>query len=265
MKLKKLATIFVLIVLLLPSFSRAQKIGWVTDIHAGAVKKKKKSATNIFHPRYYRQYLDQALIEMQSEGIDLLVISGDVTDKSKQTKYARRVRALVREKGMELVWARGNHDNEETVEKYMDQEDSYYHVDRYDWRFIALDNSQRLAIKEGGMKSVEQEWLEDLLEETDKSVLVAMHYPFQNPRDGSIYKVYREAEELFSGGEKVKLALAGHWHAEYFTTLHDVKYAVGNPLTLDSRMGSYYVVDLDTLWVEARQAQIPASLKKKSK
>jgi hypothetical protein len=166
---------------------------------------------------------------------------------------------------MELVWAKGNHDNEETVEKYMNQEDSYYYIDRFGWRFIVLDNSQRVAIKEGGMRSVEQEWLEDLLEETDKSVLVAMHYPFQNSSDGSIYKVYREAEELFSGGEKVKLALAGHWHAEYFTTLHDVKYAVGNPLTLDSKMGSYYIVDLDTLWIEARQAQMPTSLKKKSK
>lgn len=247
----------------LPCFLHAQKIGWITDIHAGATKKKKKSATNIFYPRSYRQYLSQALTEMKSEGIELLVVSGDITDHGKETRYAKRVKSLVKEKGMELVWARGNHDDEEMVEKYMGQKNSYYFIDRYGWRIIVLDNSQRLSVKEGGMRSVQQEWLEDLLEETNEPVLAVMHYPFQNKSDGSIYKAYREAEEWFSDGGKVKLALSGHWHTEYITTLSDVKYAIGNPLTLESRMGSYYIVDLDTLWVDARQAQASQALKKK--
>jgi 3',5'-cyclic AMP phosphodiesterase CpdA len=260
---KKLIAILILTAFFLPSFSYAQKIGWITDIHAGAVKKKKKSATNIFYPRSYRQYLNQALTEMQDEGIEVVIISGDVTDHSREIKYAKRVRAMIRAKGMEMIWARGNHDSDEAVEKYMEQRRSYYYVDRYGWRIITLDNSERLSAKEGGMRSVQKEWLEDLLKNTEKSVLAVMHYPFQDRRDGSIYKAYREAEEWFSDGEKVKLALSGHWHAEYFTTYHGVKYAVGNPLTLESKMGSYYIVDLDTLWIDARQAQVSQPLKKK--
>jgi len=260
---RKLAAILIFSAFFIPLFSHAAKIGWITDIHAGSAKKKKKSAINIFYPRYYRQYLEQALDEMQSEGIKILVVSGDITDKSRETRYARRVKNIAEEKGMELVWARGNHDREETVEKYMGQKNSYYYLDRYGWRFVVLDDSQRLAIKEGGMRSLQQEWLEDLLEETDVPVLAVMHYPFQNKRDGSVYKVYRNAEEWFSEGGKVKLALSGHWHAEYITSLNGVKYAVGNPLTLESKMGSYYIVDLDTLWIDARQAEVPESLKKK--
>lgn len=264
-KLKKITTILVFLALFAPLFSRAQKIGWVTDIHAGATKKKKKSATNIFYPRYYRQYLAQALTEMQNEGVGLLVISGDITDHSRETKYARRVKNLLKEKGMELVWARGNHDKEEAVEKYTQQKNSYYHLDRFGWRIIVLDNSERLSIKEGGMRSVQREWLEELLKETDEPVLAVMHYPFQNQRDGSIYKVYQEAEKWFSEDGKVKLALSGHWHAQYFTTYHGVKYAVGNPLTLEGKMGSYYIIDLETLWIDFRQAQVPQTLKKKAR
>lgn len=255
-QIKKLTAIFLLIFFFAPLFSHAQKIGWITDIHAGSVKKKKKSATNVFFPRSYKHYLAKALSEMKDEGIGTVVISGDITDHSSETKYARRVKNLVKEKGMEMIWARGNHDREKTVKDYMKQRDTYYYLDREGWRIVVLDNSQRLAIKEGGMKSVQQEWLKNLLDETDDPVLVVMHFPFQNRKDGSIYKVYREAEEWFSEGGKVRLALAGHWHSEYFTTLNGVKYAVGNPLTLESSMGSYYIVDLDTLWIDARQADI---------
>lgn len=263
MKFRKFTTIFVLLAFLFPLFSHAERIGWVTDIHAGATKKKKKSATNIFYPRYYKQYLVQVLTEMRDEGVELVIISGDITDHGRQVRYAKRVSNLVKGKGLSMIWARGNHDNEEVVEKYMKQKNSYYYVDHYGWRIIVLDNSQRLSVKEGGMRSVQQEWLEDLLEDTNKPVLAVMHYPFFDRRDGSVYKTYREAEKWFSDDEKVKLTLAGHWHSEYFTTYHGVKYAIGNALTLESRMGSYYIVDLDTLWIDARQAQISQALKKK--
>ncbi|MDI6778406.1 MAG: metallophosphoesterase [Patescibacteria group bacterium] len=262
-KFKKFTAIFVLLAFLLPLFSHAQKVGWVTDIHAGSTKKKKKSATNIFYPRYYRQYLAQALTEMKNEGIELLIISGDITDHGRQTRYAKRVENLVKEKGMELVWARGNHDDEETVEKYTHQKNSYYYIDKYGWRIIALDNSQRLAVKEGGMRSTQKEWLEELLEDTDEPILAVMHYPIFAKDGSSVYKTYREMESWFSGADTVKMALAGHWHTEYFTTYHGVKYAVGNPITLESKMGSYYVIDLDTLWIDARQATVSQELKKK--
>src|SRR3989339_558285 len=255
MKFKKLTIIFVLLALLSPLFSHAEKIGWITDIHAGSAKKKKKSPVNIFYPREYKKYLSQVLREMKNEGIQTVIISGDLTDKSRQTKYAKRIRSMIREKGMEMVWARGNHDSVGAVEKYMKQKKSYYFIDRYGWRIVALDNSQRLSVKEGGMRNAEQKWLENLLEETDKPVLALMHYPFFDRRDDSIYKAYREAEKWFSDGGKVKLALAGHWHAQYFNTHNGVKYTVGNPLTLESNMGSYYIVDLDTLWVDPRKAQ----------
>jgi 3',5'-cyclic AMP phosphodiesterase CpdA len=264
-KLRKFTIVFIFLAFLFPLFSYAAKIGWITDIHAGADKKKKKSAANIFYPRSYKQYLSQALTEMRNEGIETVIISGDMTDHSRQTKYAKRIRSMIREKGMEMIWARGNHDKEEAVEKYMSQKNSYYYLDRYGWRIIALDNSQRLSIREGGMRSVQREWLEELLEETEDPVLAVMHYPLFNMSDGSVYKVYRDTEEFFSRGGKVKLALSGHWHTEYITEYHEVKYAVGNPLTLESKMGSYYVVDLDTLWVDARQAQIPVALKKKTR
>jgi len=264
-KYKKFATIFVLLAVLAPLFTHAEKIGWIADIHAGSAKKKKKSTTNVFYPRYYKKYLAQTLEEMQREGIGLVVISGDVTDKSRQTKYAKRIRSMIQRKGMEMIWARGNHDREKAVEKYMKQKHSYFFLDRYGWRIIALDNSQRLSIKEGGMRSVQKEWLEELLSETKEPVLAVMHYPFFDRRDGSVYRVYRETENWFSSEGKVKLALSGHWHSEYITVLNGVKYAVGNPLTLESKMGSYYVVDLDNLWVDARQAQIPVVLKKKTR
>ncbi|OGI26044.1 MAG: hypothetical protein A3J76_05535 [Candidatus Moranbacteria bacterium RBG_13_45_13] len=263
MKFKKFTTIFVLLALLTPLFSHAQKIGWVTDIHAGATKKKKKNGANIFYPRYYKQYLAQVLAELKNEGVTLLVVSGDMTDHSRQTKYAKRIRTMVREKGMEMVWARGNHDSEETVEKYMKQKHSYYYIDRYGWRIVTLDNSERLSVKEGGMRSVQQEWLKELLEDTDKPAVVVMHYPIFGKDGSSIYKTYREMESWFSGADTVKLALSGHWHTEYFTTIHRVKYAVGNPLTLESKIGSYYVIDLDTLWIDARQATVSQELKKK--
>ncbi|PIU78337.1 MAG: hypothetical protein COZ28_02955 [Candidatus Moranbacteria bacterium CG_4_10_14_3_um_filter_44_15] len=266
MKFKKFATIFVLLTLvfLLPNLVFAQKIGWITDIHAGSAKKKKKSATNIFYPRYYKQYLAQALTEMKNEGIEIIVISGDITDHSREVRYVKRIRSIIRARGMEMILARGNHDREKTIKKYMKQKKSYYYLDRYGWRIIALDNSQRCAVREGGMDSNQAEWLEDLLEKTDRPVLAVMHYPIFNKKDlSSVYKRYRETENWFSEEGKAKLVLAGHWHTEYFTTYHEVKYAVGNSLTLESKIGSYYIVDLDTLWIDARQAQISQALKKK--
>lgn len=109
-------------------------------------------------------------------------------------------------------------------------------------------------MKEGGMNANQQERLEELLEETEKPVLAVMHVPIFDKNSGVVYKRYWNMENWFSSGGKVKLALFGHWHTEYITTLNGVKYAVGNPLTLESKMRSYYIVDLDTLWIDARQA-----------
>jgi len=266
MRFKKFTIIFISIVIFLaPLFSHAGRIGWITDIHAGSAKKKKKSATNVFYPRYYKQYLSQVLVELQNEGIGLLIISGDITEHSRQTKYVKRIRAMLKERGMEMVLARGNHDREKTITKYMKQKKSYYYLDRYGWRIAVIDNYQRRDVKKGGMNASQKEWLEDLLEETKKPVLAVMHVPIFERENGVVYKRYQDMEDWFSSDGKVKLALSGHWHAEYITEYHGVKYAVGNPLTLESKLGSYYIIDLDTLWIDARQANVSERLKKKTR
>ncbi|MFA5871396.1 MAG: metallophosphoesterase [Parcubacteria group bacterium] len=241
---------------MIPSLASAEKIGWVTDIHAGNAEKKKKSKINVFYPRYFRKYFLEVSRELKSQGIKTLVISGDSTDYGKQVRYAKRIRSIARRNGLELIWARGNHDDKSLVKRFMKTEENYYYLDRYGWRIVVLDTSEKLAAVTGGMGPAQKNWAEDLIEDTEEPILVVMHHPIFDKQDSDIYESYRDMESAFSNDGKVEIVLAGHWHFEFSKKYRKVRYAIGNPLTLGSKLGSYYIIDLDKKKIESFQAQI---------
>ncbi|MFA5926399.1 MAG: metallophosphoesterase [Parcubacteria group bacterium] len=252
----KIAAALVLAVFLLPNFVFAEKVGWVTDIHAGHAKKKRKSETNIFYPRKYKKYFEKVSRELRDEGIETLILSGDITDYGHDFRRAKIVRKIARKQGLKIILAQGNHDDRKTMKTFNGQKKTYFYVDRYDYRIIVLDSNERAAVRSGGIKDKQFDWLEDVLERTRKPTVIVMHHPIFDSETKEIYGHYKGFEQLISSSKEVKMVISGHWHFEWFNSYNGIKYAVGNPLTLENKMGSYYIINLDNLEIESRYARI---------
>ncbi|MGE4286377.1 MAG: metallophosphoesterase [Phycisphaerae bacterium] len=128
-------------------------------------------------------------------------------------------------------------------------ENSYYHFDRGNWRFVVLDTMQPMAKENGNWDDVyygalgaeQYKWLEALLGSTPASVNVCVvgHIPFMTvtnfellkPIDGAFRisnkEVCADGPEvirLFSRHKNVRLVLSGHMHRvdriEYMDTTY---------------------------------------------
>lgn len=236
---KILLSAFLVMCLVVPSAVSAERVGWLTDIHAGKKKKRQKSVANVLYPKKYKSYFSNVLAALRSAGISTVIITGDNTDNG-GSKFAKALIKTSNKYGLRMVWVKGNHDKDkDKIMPRLGVWNTDYVTDAGDTKIVTLNNSQETVT------SAQVDWLEEKLSSLDGPVIVAVHSPIINFLTGEPYPQFAELENVISTSGKVQYVLSGHIHAQYEQTYNGVVHRSGNPLTLKNHMGSYYIVETE--------------------
>lgn len=226
--------------------NKVLKIGVVTDIHAANDKVRMADGRPMGYPRKYSDYFPLALDEMKKEKVDFVLALGDNTNIGKP-KYAESLMKIVREKKMDVIWVKGNHDRKKTeVMKYFDVNDTDYYRDMKDWRVVVLDTTKKDNSGYAGSFTDEQlNWLQEALK-TDKKVVIAMHHTIWKLNDfDNIYPVYENFEKIISQSKNVKYVFSGHYHEFDIVKTHNgVEYHIVPSLVQDQNKANFKILEL---------------------
>lgn len=130
----------------------------------------------VFPPN--RDAYEDLLGMIASEGADFTVQLGDFVSRGKSRNYLSYAALLERAAKSPLLHVTGNHDREWTNKEPQDKtfyraligEETDRVVDRGDWRFVLLDDS------DSRLTDAQLDWLDSVLA-ADKKALVFMHIP----------------------------------------------------------------------------------------
>jgi predicted phosphodiesterase len=215
------------------------KIGWVTDIHADRFKRRSVDSGTLY-PRQYADYLPEIFDELSNQGIETVLATGDNTN-SGDDNYAQELAKIAQRKHMNVIWVRGNHDNDEVMKTLGVNKDGYYYVDYGNSRIIVLNDVKEEAGYLGGIDEKQLNWLKDVVK-TEKPVIVAMHIPmFFNDE---LLAQYQELENILKDSGNVKLILSGHLHVPWQKEFQGLKFFGQAALTREEYKGAYGVIDL---------------------
>jgi len=245
------------------------KIGWVTDIHADRFKKRDVDS-GIIYPKKYMEYLPKTLDAMKDEGVDVVIATGDNTN-SGDDNYARDLKRIADEKKMEVLWVRGNHDNDEVM-GILGVED-YYYNDYGNTRIIVMDTTEYLNSEydyKGGVNPEQLAWLREAVK-TDKEIIVAMHIPvFDSDTEAintydlkseffglsqDVLERFSELEGILSESNNVKMVLSGHWHMSWRKEYNGIEYYGESALTREGSEGAYATINLENNQVDYKFAK----------
>lgn len=233
-----------------------EKIGWVTDIHADRFKHRDVPSGMMF-PRQYSDYLPKVFDDMRSHGIDTVIATGDNTN-SGDNNYARAIKHIADEKHMNVIWVKGNHDNNRVMSTLGVTGNKYYYVDYGNARIIVLDDVENNGDYLGSIDQIQLDWLKETLK-TEKQVIVAMHIPIFDevntdkmhdihggnfPNMGNLSDVYTQLESIFHQSGNVKMVISGHWHLPWQKEYDGISYYGEAALTRESYFGAYAEIDL---------------------
>lgn len=226
------------------SFGKGEeKIGWVSDIHADRFKKRDVDS-GLLYPKKYKEYLPKVFDAMRDEGITTVIATGDNTN-SGDDNYARDIKRIAEEKKMDVIWVRGNHDNDEVMSILGVFGGNYYYRDMENVRVIVLNTTQYPNGEYdyfGGINAEQMAWIEESLK-TDKKVIVAMHMPMFN--EDKLLEKYASLEKLFRESGNVKMVLAGHYHVPWQKEYNGIKYYIEGALTRAGEEGAYATINLE--------------------
>ncbi|MFA6973558.1 MAG: metallophosphoesterase [Parcubacteria group bacterium] len=248
------------------------RIGWVSDIHADRFKKRDVDS-GLLYPKKYMEYLPKVFDAMKDEGINVVIATGDNTN-SGDDNYARELKRIAEEKKMDVIWVRGNHDNDEVMEILGVSGEDYYFRDYKGTRIIIMDTTEYLNGEydyKGGVSSDQLAWLREAMQ-TDKEIIVAMHIPIfdsdtekYNIHDlegeflgvsENVLERFSELEKVLRESGKVKIVLNGHWHVRWQKEYNGVRYFGQSALTREkSGMGAYATINLDNKQVDYKFAR----------
>lgn len=221
-------------------------IGIVTDIHAANDKERIIDGIVMGYPRVYKEHFSAALDEMKKQGTSLIIALGDNTNAG-NNKKAQSLVDIAKNKGMEVVWVKGNHDREETnvMEKFGVQRPYYYYVDKGNWRIVVLDSSEIDPAGTGGVDDKQLEWLKNILQ-TDKKTIIAMHHPVYSESEPNVVQdIYKVFKETIEKTENVKYVLSGHYHIKSTTNISNgITYKTFKSLTLDKDIPNFEILSL---------------------
>lgn len=219
-----------------PSSARAFSVAFISDIHADGKKKTTTEGGSVIYPKKYKR----CLTEVKNLKPDLIVAAGDLTDRGKK-KYYEKLGVLT--EGTPVLWAKGNHDDED----FQSLASKNYSYDYGSWRFIVLDTSGNFGSSTGFLDSSQISWLEERLE-TEKDVAIVMHHPpfFYNSRAGLYTSEKEHLYDRFFGvlTSNVKYVFSGHWHVGRETVLDGTTYLVQKALTQDGNC-NYSFLELE--------------------
>jgi predicted phosphodiesterase len=237
------------------------KIGWVSDIHADRFKRRDISSGLMF-PRKYSDYLPKVFDDLQRRGVHTVVATGDNTN-SGDDNYAKELARIADEKNMQVLWVKGNHDNEKVL-KALHIKDNYYFFDQGDFRIVVLDDVEGDGGYQGSIDDVQLQWLKQALE-TEKQVIVAMHIPVFAQENletvheikggdfsgaGDLLERYQKLENILHSAGNVKMVISGHWHLPWHKEFDGTKYFGQAALTRTGYSGAYGIIDTKNMSVD---------------
>lgn len=242
---KKIAIIVVILIVVagLTLFTKLQarqeeKIGWITDIHAGGSGKRAISDWNVVYPVKFKEFFPAVLKRMNGEGIDYIISTGDQVN-ARNDDYAEKLKKRI-PFGIKMLWVQGNHDSDESMKK-LGVEKTYYSLDTKKFTVIVLD------VEDEGVElgKEQEEWLKNEIDKADLPIIIASHSSLYDFTNANFYPSYAETGKIVTGSGKVKYVISGHSHEDKEAVMNGVIFRSAHPLTMKDRMGSYYEISLD--------------------
>lgn len=232
-----------------------QKLGWISDIHADRFKRRQVDS-GLLYPRQYEDYLPEVFREMKKQGVKTVVATGDNTN-SGDDNYSKDLKRIAREMGMEVIWVKGNHDNEEVMRDLGVGDLKYYYSEIGDYRIIVLDDTENISGDYyGGIGTQQTEWLKNALK-TEKGVMIAMHVPiFSLELEDKVIDRYVELEKILKESGNVKAVLSGHFHVQWQKEFDGLNFYGMSALTREGDKGGYAIIDLKNAKVDFKKVQI---------
>lgn len=158
--------------------------------------------------------------------VDLVVLSGDLTDDGSAAAYAR-LRRRIDQLGLPSIAFAGNHDDAPTLADYFDTpEVTTVGI----WQVVCIDTARPGQVH----GTIDVEPVAATLERLDGPVLVGMHHPPISPSTRHTFSLDHDAEflELIEASPQVKAIISGHLHEPFERLLPGGAKLFGCPSTL---------------------------------
>lgn len=226
------------------------KIGFITDIHAGANKRRttpeQDGYENTIYPKKYKEYFIAALKKLKKQGIRTVIVTGDNTNMT-EFHHAAELKKIEKESGLKVIWVRGNHDvlldPPKDIMPELGVTEYFYTYDTKKIRIIVLDIQPDNPV----ITNENLDWIKEKLAETKLPVIVASHAPILDIEHGSSSFIsgYEDLGNIIQSSKKVKYVISGHVHKDKEMIKDGVTYKIGIPLTQKNHMGSFYIIDME--------------------
>lgn len=169
-----------------------------------------------------------ATLNRFAPALDLVVLTGDLTDFGRPEEYAQ-LRELLQTLHMPFILLPGNHDESQQLARAFPDhaylqglgEHLDYSFDAGELRIVALDTSVPRQ-SHGELQDEQLQWLQDqLTQQADRPTIIAMHHPpFDTGIDHmdaiGLLRGRDELERIVAGHPQVKRIICGHLHRPIF-------------------------------------------------
>ncbi|MFQ3286677.1 MAG: Icc protein [Porticoccaceae bacterium] len=190
------------------------QITQITDLHLGSDKNSTVGGVNTLDS--FKAVLNA--LDDEGRGDDLLLLSGDLSGESNAEAYVLLNQLLV-EKGKQIIWLPGNHDDSELMQKGLINYPHRAVVEMGEWGILTLDSSQPGTpighISEAQLQQVKV-GLEQL---AGRAVLIAMHHsPVEVGCRWLDAQKIQNADALYNlliQHGNVKAVITGHVHQHF--------------------------------------------------
>lgn len=234
-------------------YDKSTRVGWVTDIHADRFKHRFVES-GMLYPREYSDYLPKVFDALRSQGITTVISTGDNVN-SGDDAYAAELVKIARERDMNVIWVKGNHDSEHSMHALGVNGAMYYTVEFRGTRIIVLDNTTGMEDYSGTITDDEINWIRGELK-TDEPVIVAMHIPiFPVSLETTVMSQYTELETMLHNSGNVKAVISGHLHIPWQKEYDGLRFYGEGALTREGMEGEYGVIDLKDFSVKYEYAK----------
>lgn len=189
------------------------KIGQISDIHIGEDE-------NLVQGIDVRANFLKALQSKSMQGLDLLVLSGDLANEDAEPGAYKFIADVMKEYNKPYCIIPGNHDRIEVMEKFFDFSGKvhdgkcYYRYDLAGRSIFFLDSAC------GEVSREQLDWLKSEAAKVDGEILLFVHHPpcFCGHRFMDLryhMKNMVEVQEALAGIENLTHIYVGHYHAKF--------------------------------------------------
>lgn len=158
--------------------------------------------------------------------VDLVVVSGDLTDDQSPAAY-ERLRRRINRLGFPSIAFAGNHDDASTLADHFDVPEV---TTLGAWQVVSVDTARPGQVH----GTIDVDPVARTLERLDGPVLVAMHHPPTSPSTRHTFSLDNDTEflSLIEASPQVKAIISGHLHEPFERVLPGGAALYGCPSTL---------------------------------